>query len=295
MRSIKEFANAKINLYLSVTSKRGDGFHGVDTVMHTVSLCDKVTITLASTGKRAVKLAIDGEKWLPTDGKNIAYAAAMLFMERAGVDAEIHIKIVKRIPVAAGLAGGSADAAAVLRGMNRLFCRPLTEKLLLTLAAELGSDVPYCLLGGTALCTGRGEQITRLSDGLSLNTVIAVAGEHVSTPAAYSALDAIYSDFDGSVHVNSGNALDELLLSVKTGSLNVSRLYNIFEDAVLPSCPGAVGIKARLAELGASYVMMSGSGPSVFGIFDTAAAAESAAKALIAEGITAHAAYSVKK
>ncbi len=295
MRSIKEFANAKINLYLSVTSKRADGFHGIDTVMHTVSLSDEVTLTLAGNGKRAVRLVLDGGKWLPTDGKNIAYAAAMLFMERAGINAEIHIKLVKRIPVAAGLAGGSADAAAVLRGMNRLFNRPLTEKVLLAIAAELGSDVPYCLLGGTALCTGRGEQITRLPDTLMLNAVIAVASEHVSTPAAYAALDALYSDFDGSVPVESGNSLCELLSSVKSGVLDVRGLYNIFEEAVLPTCPGAVGIKSRLSELGARYVMMSGSGPSVFGIFDTADSAQKAANALTAEGITAHAVHSVKK
>lgn len=295
MRSVKEYANAKINLYLSVTSKRDDGFHGIDTVMHTVSLCDEVTVTLAASGKRAVRLSLDGGKWLPTDAKNIAYAAAMLFMERAAINAEINIKLLKRIPVAAGLAGGSADAAAVLRAMNRLFSRPFTERVLLSLAAELGSDVPYCLLGGTALCGGRGEEITRLPDNLTLNTVIAVAGEHVSTPAAYAALDTLYSDFDGSVPVTSGNALDELLASINCGSLQVSRLYNIFEDAVLPTCPGAVGVKARLAELGAKYVMMSGSGPSVFGIFDTASDAENAAATLRAEGVVAHAAESVKK
>ena len=295
MRSIKEYANAKINLYLSVTSKREDGFHGIETVMHTVSLCDEVTITLAGTGKRAVRLSLDGGKWLPTDGKNIAHAAAMLFMERAAINAEIHIRLLKRIPVAAGLAGGSADAAAVLRAMNRLFSRPFTERVLLSLAAELGSDVPYCLLGGTALCGGRGEKITRLPDTLSLHTVIAVAGEHVSTPAAYAALDTLYSDFDGSVPVTSGNALDELLCSVKNGNLEVSHLYNIFEDAVLPTCPGATRVKERLAELGAKYVMMSGSGPSVFGIFNTAAEAQNAAAILTAEGVVAHAAESTKK
>lgn len=295
MQSVKEMAYAKINLYLSVTSKRDDGFHGIETVMHTVSLADEVTLTLQSIGKCAVRLAVDGGKWLPTDAKNIAYAAAMLFMERAGINAEINIRLVKRIPVAAGLAGGSADAAAVLRGMNRLFNRPLTERVLLSLAAELGSDVPYCLLGGTAICGGRGEQITRLPDTLSLHTVIAVAGEHVSTPMAYSALDTLYSNFDGSIPVTSGDALDELLVSIKNGTLQVSGLYNIFEDAVLPGCPGAVGIKARLKELGAKYAMMSGSGPSVFGIFGTASDAENAAATLRAEGIVAHAAQSTKK
>ena len=295
MRSVKEFAYAKINLYLSVTAKREDGFHDVETVMHTVSLADELTLTDYGGDKRCVRLAVEANKWLPTDSKNIAYTAAMLFMERAGINTEIRIRLCKRIPVAAGLAGGSSDAAAVLRGMNRLFSRPLTDRVLLSLAAELGSDVPYCLLGGTAFCGGRGENITRLPDTLSLYTVVAVAGEHVSTPLAYASLDRLYSDFDGTVPVDSGDALDELLDSVRKGRLEVGSLYNVFEDAVLPTCPGAVGIKARLNELGARYVMMSGSGPSVFGIFDTEDAAVKAREQLVTEGVIAHFAHSVKR
>lgn len=295
MRSVKEPAYAKINLYLNVLDRRPDGFHEIETVMHTLSLADEVTVTVTGRSKRSVRLTVDNLRWLPTDAKNIAHAAAMLYMERAGITAEISIRLVKRIPVAAGLAGGSADAAAVLRAMNRLFGRLMTDKMLLSLAAELGSDVPYCLIGGTALCHGRGESITRLPDRLSLYAVIAVAGEHISTPAAYAALDGLYSNFDGTVPTGSDGALDALLSSIDRGVLDPDRLFNIFEAAVLPDCPGATALKSRLAELGATYVLMSGSGPSVYGIFDTAAASSSAAEALRAEGINAFAAASVRK
>lgn len=295
MRSVKEFAYAKINLYLNVLDKRPDGFHGIETVMHTLSLADEVTVTLTGSSKRSVRLSVDNLKWLPTDAKNIAYSAAMLYMERAHINAEISIRLVKRIPVAAGLAGGSADAAAVLRAMNRLFDRMMTDKMLLTLAAELGSDVPYCLLGGTALCHGRGESITRLPDRLSLHAVIAVAGEHIATPAAYSALDRLYSDFDGSVPTGADGALDALIDSIGRGVLDADRLFNIFEAAILPECPGARAIKDKLIALGAKYALMSGSGPSVYGIFEAKSAAEAAAEALTREGITAHAAETVRK
>ena len=296
MRSIKEMAYAKINLYLNVLERREDGFHGIETVMHTLSLADEVTLTVIGMGKRAVRLTVDGSKWLPTDKKNIAYSAAMLFMERAGIDATVQIRLVKRIPVAAGLAGGSADGAAVLRGMNRLFGRPLTDKMLLSLASELGSDLPYCLLGGTALCTGRGESITRLKDSLDLHCVVAVSsGEHVSTPSAYSMLDEMYSNFDGSVPDISGDALMELLSSIENGSLECSGLFNIFEGAVLSDCQGAREIKSRLLSLGARHALMSGSGPSVFGIFDTEVEARAAATSLTESGFVANYARSVRR
>lgn len=291
MNSVKEKAYAKINLYLDVTGKRPDGFHEIETVMHSVSLCDELTLTLLSEGHRAVRLSIDGAAHLPSDGKNIVYTAVMEFMEQCGINAEIGVRLVKRIPVAAGLAGGSSDAAAALRGMNRLFGRRLTAARLMSIAERLGSDVPYCLLGGTALCRGRGEQMSRLGDGLHLYTVIAVANEHVSTPAAYAALDDIYSDFDGTV-AHSGADLGDLLSDVNSGDLS-HELYNIFEEAILPRCPGASVLRHRLSLLGASFALMSGSGPSVFGVFTTAEQARKAADALNADGIFASCAESV--
>lgn len=291
MKAVKELARAKINLYLDVLSKREDGFHDIKTVMHTTTLSDEITLSLHGTGKRCVRLVADAERWLPTDQRNIAYTAAMLYMERAGIDAEIHIRLKKKIPVAAGLAGGSADAAAVLRGMNRLFGRLMSDKLLLSLAAQLGSDVPFCLLGGTALCYGRGERIERLPDGLSLSLVIAVANEFVSTPTAYSELDRLYSDFSGKIEEHASE-LDSLISAIRTGASVEEYLYNIFEDAVLPQCRGAARLKTRLIELGASATLMSGSGPSVFGIFPSDALADAAAEALRAEGVVAHSAKS---
>ncbi len=294
MRAVKEQAYAKINLYLDVVSRRDDGFHEIKTVMHTVSLCDEITVILNSVGKRSIRLSIDGGRRLPTDAKNIAYAAATLFLDTIGVDADVTVKLKKRIPVAAGLAGGSADAAATLRALNRLFGRVLGERRLLELAAELGSDVPFCLIGGTQLCEGRGERMTRLPDRMDLSVVVAVAGEHVSTPAAYSALDRTYSDFDGSVDTDSGDRLGVLLDGIARGELSKEPLYNIFESVVLPECPGALSIRERLIDLGATHAMMSGSGPSVFGVFKSDADAQRACKELSAQGITAFAAKSTK-
>ncbi len=293
MRAVKEKANAKINLYLDVISKRKDGFHDIKSVMHSVSLFDEITVTYLPSQERSVKLLANGEKFLPTDDKNIAVKAANLFMERAGLTASIEIKLEKRIPIAAGLAGGSTDAAATLRAMNKIFGKIFSNSALSEMAAELGSDVPYCLAGKTAICEGRGEILTRLSDSLRLYCVIAIANEHVATPTAYSALDNMYSEFNGSVKTESEKYYDELLLWLKTGEKPKSGLYNIFESAVLPACPGAADIKKRLLELGAEYSLMSGSGPSVFASFKTEADAKRACDAIKEDGITAFYAMSV--
>ncbi len=293
MNSIKERANAKINLFLDVIERREDGFHAIKTVMHTLSLSDELTVTITGKGTRAARLLLDGNRRLPQDARNIAVAAAMLFMDKACIDCEVTIKLYKRIPIAAGLAGGSADAAAVLRAMNKLFSRPLSEKMLLSLAAQLGSDVPFCLRGGTALCEGRGEIVNRLRDGLLLHTVIAIGNERVSTPKAYAELDEMYNNFDGSVKKNLEGIFEEIISSTTTGNLP-KELYNIFERVILPSCPGAVSLKKRLLELGATHTLMSGSGPSVFGVFLTQEEAKRAEKALQEEGVTAFYAASVR-
>ena len=293
MISVKENAYAKINLYLDVLSKRDDGFHEVKTVMHTVSLADEVTVSLRSSDRPSVKLSVIGHPKLPTDSRNLAYRAAELFLESTLIRAEVHVKLIKRIPVAAGLAGGSTDAAAVLRALNKAFKRPLTEKRLLSFAAQLGSDVPYCLLGGTALCYGRGECIERLSENLSLNVVIAVSDEHVSTPWAYSELDRIYSDFKGVRNDDPESKFEAVIKSVQTGDTSEIQLFNIFENAIIPSYNGAEMLKTKMTELGASHSLMSGSGPSVFGIFADRASAERAKDALIRMGIRAYSAKTV--
>lgn len=294
MTSIKEYAYAKINLYLDVLAKREDGFHDIKTVMHTVSLADEVTVSVKPSRQREIRMYLVGNSKLPQDSRNLAYRAAELFMDATLVTADVTVRLDKRIPVAAGLAGGSADAAAVLRAMNRLFKKPLTDKRLLELAAELGSDVPFCLFGGTALCLGRGERITRLPSTLSLHTVIAVADEHVSTPSAYAALDDIYANFVDDRDDSSEQYYEAVVSALQSGKLSDAPLYNIFENVVFKTCFGAEKLKSRLKDLGATHAVMSGSGPSVFGIFSTREAAVAASDSLRASGVRAYYAVSTR-
>ena len=294
MKAVKERAYAKINLYLDVTAKRHDGFHDVETVMHTVSLCDELTVSVTPSRTSSVTMELPGERRLPTDDKNIAVKAAKLYLDRAGITDKVNISLIKNIPIAAGLAGGSADAAATLRALNRIYGKRFTDKMLVSLAAELGSDVPFCLIGGTALCLGRGERMERLDDALKLHVVVAVAnGEYVSTPAAYSALDTLYSDFDGSVPRENDGLLDALMLGIKSGCLEPRSLFNVFENAIFKICSGAELLKSKMTELGATASLMSGSGPSVFGIFDSKDEADSAVAALCDLGFRAYAADTV--
>ena len=293
MRAVKEQAYAKINLFLDVVAKRDDGFHDIKTVMHTVSLADTLTVSATPSKTPTVLLSANSGVWLPTDKKNLAVAAAYAFMKRAGISAKIEITLDKKIPIGAGLAGGSSDAAATLRAMNKLFGRPFTQKALLSIGAQLGSDVPYCIQGGTAYCEGRGEQITRLKSPGKLYTVVAISGEYVSTPAAYTSLDKLYSDFNGSKRSEGGEMLDKMLSAISEGRVDTDCLYNIFEGVVLPTAEGARRIKEQLYELGASVALMSGSGPSVFGIFESEEQALSAQRALADSGYRAYFATSV--
>lgn len=293
MNACKEMAYAKINLYLDCIGTRADGFHEIKTIMHSLSLADTVTVMVMSGDRRAIRMHLDGNRHLPIDNKNLAYSAAALFLERAAINADIMIKLDKRIPVSAGLAGGSTDAAATLRALNRIFGKCFTEKALLAMAAELGSDVPYCMLGGTALCEGRGERITRLSSVLKLHAVVAIDNEHVSTPMAYKALDARYSSFDGSMSTGGDAYLNPTLEYIKSGALPICGLFNVFEQPIFEICPGARALKARLLELGARFAMMSGSGPSVYGIFDTREQAMAAKEALSKSGARAYYATSI--
>ena len=293
MTSVKEIAYAKINLHLDVLDRREDGFHSVRTVMQTVTLADEITVSVKPSRKREISLSLVGGGKLPTDSRNLAYKAAELFLDATLIDASVDIRLNKRIPVAAGLAGGSSDAAATLRALNRLYKKPLSEKRLLSIAAGLGSDVPFCLLGGTALCLGRGEIIERLPCGLDLQLVVAIADEHVSTPMAYSRLDELYGNFAVPRNDDADEIFASLMASIDKRELETEKLFNIFENAVLPICCGAEDIKRRMIELGATHALMSGSGPSVFGIFENVGKAELAAAALKSEGYRAYAARSV--
>ena len=295
MNAVKEYAFAKINLFLEVVGKRADGFHDLNTVMHSVTLADEITVAYAPSRTVSVRLESEGNKRLPHDGRNLSYRAAELFMERSCKTGDIHIRLNKRIPVAAGLGGGSSDAAATLRALNRIFDGCFTERALLALAAELGSDIPFCLVGGTALCRGRGEEITKLSDPRAVDFVVAITDDRVSTPAAFGVLDGVFSDFDGKTPLLGAPYFDRLTAGLSGGEVAIDGLYNNFEVAILPTCHSTALLKAKMLELGARGALMSGSGPSVFGIFATAKDAESAARALVSEGITAFAVSSARK
>lgn len=287
MTTVKEKAYAKINLFLDVIGLRDDGFHDIKTVMHSVCLADVLTVTSAKSNSLSIKVTVEGSKYVPEDSRNLAYMAANLFCEYLGIKSDIQINIKKNIPVSAGLAGGSTDAAATLRALNRIFKKPLSLKALAALGAKIGSDVPYCVLGKTAVCEGRGEMITPLEFKEKLNVVIAVADERVSTPAAYKRLDEVYSDFDGSIPTGGEDYFNEIISAIGKGERIDRGLFNIFEVPVFGFCPKAAYIKSKLLEMGSEGSIMSGSGPSVFGIFESEALAKKACDQLILEGYRA--------
>ncbi len=292
MLSVTEPAFAKINLFLDVGRAREDGFHTVKSVMHAVSLCDEVTVTLDK-NKSGILVKCLGDTRLPTDSRNLAFRAAELMLGRLGISVGVQITLKKNIPVSAGLAGGSTDAAATLRALNRLLARPMSRSALSTLGAELGSDVPFCLCGTTAMCEGRGEIVTPLPHK-SFNLVVAKTSDTVSTKAAYALLDVYYDGFKSGSLPDAKQYLDELISYIKGGAMP-ERLYNAFEPAILPTLPRTAALRERIASLGARYCLMSGSGPSVFGIFDTEQGAAECARALCREGIFATACKSAER
>ncbi len=263
MDSTVQRAYAKINLHLDVTSRMENGFHSVTTVMQTVSLCD--TLTLSLRDDREIFISCD-KSFVPTGEKNIAWRAADKLLRAAGLDIGVSIHIEKKIPMAAGLAGGSADAAAVLRGLNELCGEPLTLDELCILAGELGSDVPFCVVGGTALATGRGDVLCPFPALPSCTLLVACGGEGVSTPEAYGMLDERFNRFEN----YSARSLDALekAIALKDIPAIAASTFNIFEEPILTVRPTARRIKDTMLDCGALGAMMSGSGPSVFGIFE---------------------------
>ena len=257
-----EKAFAKINLYLNVTGRRSDGFHDVESVMQEIDVYDLLHFELFPAEETKIELSFSEPCDLPTDERNLIVRAAKAFLERAKKSAHVKILLEKRIPMAAGLAGGSADAAATLRALDVMLPNALTKEALIVIAASLGSDIPFCLLGGRALCTGRGEIMERLPIHEGGYGVLANTEESSSTPKAYGALDAIYSNFDASVPIPKDLAARGVLDAVKAGE--APPFYNIFEEAVFPLCPKAERAKVLMLEMGAEAAMMSGSGPSVF-------------------------------
>ena len=297
-----ENAYAKINLFLDVTGRRENGYHDIAGVMHTVSLCDCVTLTVegahrgeicslatAPRGVGEITLTCT-ELSLPTDRKNLAWRAAEAFFEATGIGAaRLTIHIEKHIPAAAGLAGGSTDAAAVLRGLNRLYGAPLSVDGLTAVGVRIGADVPFCIVGGACITRGIGDDLTPIRALPGGTLVVACAGEGISTPAAYGALDAMYGGFAEDAYTPRAEELARMLGALARGDAAgvATEGFNLFESVILPEHSTAREIKATMQAGGARLALMSGSGPSVFGLFDSDEQAERVLDELRAKDIPA--------
>lgn len=251
-------ANAKINLTLDILGIRDDGYHEVAMVMQEISLHDTLTMKKNAQGI-SLDIAIEGQKGtLLADETNLCWQAAALVQEEYNLHDGVEIHLTKRIPMAAGLAGGSADAAAVLKGMNHLFQLRMTEERLCELGARLGSDIPFCIMGGTMLATGRGEKLTRLPSFPKTNVVLAKPTVGVSTAWAYKAYDAGY---DGPHPDNQA-----MLAAIEDGDANraAGLLCNVLEGVTMAKHDVIAAYKKIMLDNGAMASMMSGSGPTVF-------------------------------
>ena len=259
LREIQESAWAKLNISLDVTDKRPDGYHDMIMVMQTISLSDSVRVTLNDTGKVRAKTNFS---FIPGDERNLAVKAALKYLEKIGAqDQGMLIEIEKRIPVGAGMAGGSANAAAVLRALNRIYGRALDNETLEELSATVGSDVPFCLRGGTVLATGRGEKMEDLPEMPDCCYVVCKPEFSISTPELFRKLDQISLR----CHPDTAGIVDAL----KKGSLDgiCRRMYNVFEDVDDRRLRTVKDIKSLMLDHGALGAMMTGTGSAVFAIF----------------------------
>ncbi|MDR2043368.1 MAG: 4-(cytidine 5'-diphospho)-2-C-methyl-D-erythritol kinase [Clostridium sp.] len=273
MESYDIRAYAKINLGLDVLRRLENGYHEVKMVMQTVGIYDELALRRTVGG---ITLAVDtGE--IPADGNNLAHKAAKCLMEKYGISEGIRIRLKKRIPVAAGMAGGSSDAAAVLLGMNRLFGLGLSGEELRKLAVGIGADVPYGIMGGTALAEGIGEKLTALNPAPDCYVLVAKPGIRVSTRRVYEQLRLPGPwkppDIDGMVAAIGGGDLEGM----------AARMGNVLESVTAEKYPVIRAWKRRLLELGACNSLMSGSGPTVFGVFAEEAAAGKAYEVFLEE------------
>lgn len=262
-------AYAKLNLSLDILRRREDGYHDLQMVMQSISLADTLTITPGA-GRMDTNLS-----YLPADGRNLAQAAAAAFRAATGLDIQVDIAIQKRIPVCAGLAGGSSDAAAVLRALNEHTGAGLSPERLAKIGEAVGSDVPYCVLGGTALAEGRGEVLTPLSPLPPCHVAVCKPSFPISTPQLFARVDT--------KKITRRPDTQGLIAALGRGDLPdvARRMYNVFEDVLEPRRRAQIdAIKAQLIDCGALGASMTGSGPTVFGLFLDESAAHRAVKAL---------------
>lgn len=257
MNEYRMKAYAKINLGLDVVRRLENGYHEVKMVMQTVGIYDVLDFQRTDGG---IVITTDSGE-LPTGENNLIYKAAKLMMEKYHINEGVKIHLEKHIPIAAGMAGGSTDAAATLKGMNRLFDLGCSLKDLMELGVKIGADVPYCVMGGTALAEGIGEKLTPLAPAPDCYVLVAKPDINVSTKYVYEHLDAQeisrHPDIDGMVEAIAEESLQGIL----------DRMENVLETVTVKAYPVIQTIKDRMKELGAINSLMSGSGPTVFGIF----------------------------
>lgn len=253
-------AYGKINLGLDVVRKREDGYHEVRMIMQTVGIYDK--ISMEKSGGRELRVETN-LPFVPNNEGNLAYRAAKLLMDEFDIEEGLDIRIKKCIPVAAGMAGGSTDAAAVLVGVNRMFGLGLTKKMLMERGVKLGADVPYCIMRGTALSEGIGEILTELPPAPACTIVLAKPQVSVSTKAVYGKLKV--NELQPSDHPD----IDGMVAAIRNKDLDgvIKRLGNVLETVTIPDHPEIERIKRIMLEHGAEGALMSGSGPTVFGIY----------------------------
>lgn len=269
-------AKAKINLGLDVLRKRPDGYHEVKMIMQAVELHDD--LELEETDKPGIWMTCNTDL-LPTDRGNLVYKAAALLLEEKGLCKGVKIHLTKRIPIAAGMAGGSTDAAAAMIGVNELFELGFAKEELMKLAVKIGADVPYCIMGGTALSEGIGEILSPLPDMPECLLLIAKPDIDVSTAFVYGNLKA--------AELKEHPDIDGMIEAIRSGSLEgvTERLGNVLETVTIPAHPVIREIKEKMKESGALGVLMSGSGPTVFGIFSECEKAEQALRDMEASGL----------
>lgn len=271
-------ALAKINLGLDVLRRREDGYHEVKMIMQTISLHDDLEIRRIKTPEIQVKTNL---YYLPTNENNLVYKAAKLLMDEFGIKEGVAIQLKKRIPVAAGMAGGSTDGAAVLWGINQMYGLGLSRQELMERGVKLGADVPYCVQRGTALAEGIGERLSVLPSMPKCTILIAKPGISVSTKFVYENLHA--NDLKPEQHPD----VDRMIEAMKEKNLDLlcERMGNVLETVTIPAYPVIQEIKEHMMACGAAGAMMSGSGPTVFGIFHSPVQAKAAMKDLKVNGL----------
>ena len=292
MDKIQLKALAKINLGLDVLRRREDGYHEVKMIMQTIGLHDDLEIRKTKTPGIQVKTNL---YYLPTNENNLVYKAAKLLMDEFQIQDGVSIQLKKRIPVAAGMAGGSSDGAAVLWGLNQMYGLGLSMQALMERGVRLGADVPYCIQRGTALAEGIGEKLSVLPPMPKCTILIAKPGISVSTKFVYENLHA--NDLKPEQHPD----VDSMIEAMRQKDLGLlcSRMGNVLETVTIPAYPVINEIKRTMIDNGAIGSMMSGSGPTVFGIFDSPTAAKQAMKAVraakLAKQICLTTPYNVKR